>query len=204
MKSFATLTLLILALVTCGLLATSCGGDDPSTACTNCTPIVKPNLTKQADVLAYVELAYNKRNLSRYEEVLDEDFTFFPSSYDVQRRGFPQSWGRTEEVDFHAKLFDPNYGGTRRVKSLHLDLPDGSNIQWESFDSPIPGETWYRTTVSYEYSIEITPYTVRANSPGTQATFVIRNAGTEEAPHWQLVEMYDLGVPNSPAARSSI
>ena len=47
----------------------------------------------------------------------------------------------------------------------------------------------------YDFQIDVEPDMTYINNPGAKAQFTIRNAGTEEAPLWKLVEFRDLGDP---------
>src|SRR5512139_1219857 len=94
------LVVMLLALVA-GALA--CNDDDPV------TPPVTPGPTFQDrsekwHVLNNLELAYNMRNITRYDALLDENFTFYLTDKDVVA-GLPSYWGRADEVTVSQHLF---------------------------------------------------------------------------------------------------
>jgi hypothetical protein len=73
------------------------------------------NLQNKDDVLYNLELAYNERNPSEYNKLLDDNFTFIFSEADYNEGGvrFPQ-WDRTAEVRANAKILDQNLAGDKR------------------------------------------------------------------------------------------
>lgn len=182
-KSWALLVLL----ATTGVIA--CGGDNPADP----APVVPqvPIWTDPEDVLHNIELAYNKRRIDWYNAVLDENFTFFLAPGDVGGN-VPDSWNRADEIGLNQKLFDVNYT-TLPCQSIFMDIRTEDGETWtEIIPESAPNEIWYSATLYYDFKFEISPNTYIPN-PGSKATFIVRNAGTADAPHWQLVEMKDLG-----------
>ncbi len=167
--------------------------DDPTGSDLPPPPVFK-NLTQRGDVLHNLQLSYNRRNLQKYDELLDNDFTFHLSAGDVGG-GIPSQWDRSVEVAVHTNLFDPTYNGTTPAcESIEFDIDFEDGVSWTEFDSPtIPSEKWYSTTVSYHFVFEMEGDIHRINNPGSAAEFTVRNAGTEDAPQWRLVEVSDLG-----------
>jgi hypothetical protein len=150
-------------------------------------------LTQRADVLHNLELAYNRRNVAKYEELLDPSFTFFVAPGDVSQ-GLPEQWGWADEATIHARLFDNNYSGTAlRCEKIMLDVLFEDGVTWVEVE-PLssPGEKWYVATVLYVFRFDMEWDYHLISSPGAKAQFSVRNAGTDEAPRWQLVEMRDL------------
>jgi len=175
--------------------------DDPP-PCEDCDtgPARKfENLSKEWHVLNNIELAYTKRRIDKYDELLDENFTFFLSTGDVGG-GLPANWDRSTEIITNTNLFvsDPP-GDLPRCKDIEM------NVQWEDENlnptvawieiSTPGGEKWYTTTVFYDFQFDVEPDMTYINNPGAKAQFTIRNAGTEDAPVWKLVEFRDLGDP---------
>ncbi|HEX6944074.1 MAG TPA: hypothetical protein VF128_14195 [Gemmatimonadaceae bacterium] len=163
-------------------------------------------------VINNIELAYNQRKISYYEALLDENFTFFLSTGDVGG-SVPESWARDVEVQANTNLFSSNPpGDLLRVKSIKLDIlwetdpnsqtphPDGDLLIWATMPDMGPNlETWYTTTVFYDFQITIDLPNYEEDlhyysSSGSKAQFIVRNAGTVDAPRWALVEMRDLGA----------
>jgi len=140
-------------------------------------------------------VAYNGRNINRYQQILDANFTFFLSTGDVNN-GLPAQWGQAEEIDYNRKMFDKSYTGPNACKSIVMDVRIEDGIQWQSIVQE-SGETWYTCTVNYDFRIDVVPDKTFINNPGAKAQYTVRNAGTDAKPHWQLVEMRDLGDPSS-------
>ncbi len=155
-------------------------------------PAVIPLTTREA-VLNNVEAAYNKRDITRYEALLDPEFTFYLSVGDIGN-GLPEQWGYAEDVLYNSRMFDMSYIGPNRCTNIRFDLQFEEGVLWVSFaPSSHPDETWYTTTVFYDFQIDIVPDTRLLPPPGSRAYVTVRNAGTDADPHWRLVEMRDLG-----------
>jgi hypothetical protein len=184
--------LLFLALA---MLSLSCG-DDSTTPAPN-TPAFQ-DLSQKNHVLNNFELAHNKRDASHYTALLDDNFTFFYTEGDVGGSGTPVQWGRSEDVPITSALF-------ASVDKLDFDLSDPNGITWDTLPAPGGTEDWQITTVYYKYTIKIDDTTYIPNS-GAKMSLTVRNAGTEEAPQWKLVELHDLGGPSlrASARRSAV
>jgi hypothetical protein len=184
---------LLVLFTTAFVLALAC--DDTSGPC-GCPPVVRPvlkDLSQRNHVLDNIEAAYNYRRIDWYNGLLDQDFTFFLSTGDVNG-GLPASWNRAEEVDINTKLFDTSYTALP-AQNIFLDIRSEDGVSWMEFHpQSAPSETWYSTTLHYDYRFEISPNTY-IPAPGAQAVFTVRDAGVygKYAHHWQLVEFSDLG-----------
>lgn len=159
------------------------------------------DLTEKWHVLNNMELAYRKRKIERYSELLDNGFTFFLSAGDVGG-GLPTSWDRETEVTANTNLINTEQppAPIPRCKSIQMDIQwedDKGNpaLAWIEITPPNSTETWYTTTVFYDFQFDVEPDMTYINNPGAKAQFTVRNAGTEEAPKWLLVEFRDLGDP---------
>ncbi len=194
--------LLLLMLIAMVATAASCIFDPKSD-----TPVIPPNnqkfqnLSERWHVLNNVELAYTKRNLDKYDQLLDNDFTFFLSSGDVGG-GLPDSWDRNTEVQANTNLFstDQPPAPLKRCISIVMNVQweddqGKPNLAWIEFTPPNSSETWYTTTVKYDFKIDVEGDLTYINNPGSQAQFTVRDAGpVGDLPHhWQLVEFRDLG-----------
>jgi hypothetical protein len=148
------------------------------------------SLTQRSHVLNNFELAYNQRRVDMYNGILDANFTFFLSPGDVGG-GLPESWNRADEIDVNTKLFNKSYAALP-CQSIYVNLETDS-VQWTGYTpTSAPTETWYKATLHYNFKFEIAPR-FYISLPGASAEFAVRNAGTDSAPRWQLVEMRDLG-----------
>lgn len=198
MKRYVT-TIALAALV----FAVSCGGDDPQAPVVP-GPVVPPDPATGSAVLVNLELACNQRNVSEYERILDSGFMFYFAPSDVGG-SVPSEWGRTDEVAVISRMFTRATPPGSLVRSLTMDI-DSAIIQWLAIvPASAPDEIWYTTTAFYDFRMLIDPDAEYVTVPGTKAQFTVRNAGTDVAPRWRLVEMRDLGAPASaaPAAVAS-
>jgi hypothetical protein len=154
----------------------------------------KVPLTNKSAVLNNIEFAYNKRDFPTYDELLDLNFTFFYTEGDVGGSGVPVQWGRDVETQTTSGLLDKDKGADKIDMKIDWKDADGhSKVVW---NEQISGsETWYFTTVNYDFTIKIGDTTYIPNS-GAKAQFTVRNDGTAENPKWKLVEFRDLGGPS--------
>ena len=183
MKAWMLIGVLV---ATSGVMACGGGGDDPVAP----TPKI-PEPSTPGGVLTKIESAYNKRRIDWYNGVLDQNFTFYLAPGDVVGN-MPDSWNRADEIDLNTRLFDRNYA-TLPCQSIFMDIKSEEGLSWtEVIPESSPTETWYQSTIFYDFRFDISPNTFIPNT-GSKAVFTVRNAGTDEAPHWQLVEMRDLG-----------
>jgi hypothetical protein len=184
------------------LFALACGDD--TTEPKKCQDCEWPDPNTRANVLQTIELSYNKRNIQRYAAILDDDFIMYFASADVAAGKTPTQWGRQEEIDAARHMFDPAYDdpdqSSPRVLKLFLDVQWEDGVVWqEVHPESAPEETWYAGTVYYNIQLDVEPDNHLINSSGTKAQFTLRNAGTNETPRWQVVEMRDLSNVSVPA-----
>ena len=196
---FAALMVAVVALV-------ACGDDDPTGPVPN-QPADFKNLTEKSHVLNNIEVAYNRRNIQRYEQLLDQDFTFFLSTGDVGG-GLPSQWDRSTDITANTNLFavDPP-DDIPRCKNIEMNVEweddsGNSKVTWVEITTP-GGEKRYTTLVYYNFRFDVEPDMSYPNNPGAKVQFTMRNAGTDEAPQWKLVEMRDLGDPELVVRTSS-
>lgn len=151
-------------------------------------------LTSKSAVLNNIEVAYEKRRLDKYDELLDENFMFYLSDGDVGG-GLPDSWGRPDEILANTNLFSQSPPAEfPRCKRIQMDVQWEQGLSWtEIIPQSAPEETWYTTTVFYDFKIDVEPDMTYINNPGAKAQFTVRNLGTEEDQDWRLVEFRDLG-----------
>jgi hypothetical protein len=190
-----TLTLVVMLL---GILVVTACEDDPIRPSTS-SGLVRENLSQRWHVLNNIEYAYKTRRIDIYDELLNANFTFYFSPGDVNG-GSPVTFNRAEEKDATGRLFisneqtqNPPPDPVCRTIRLELVFEPGELIWVEVHPQAFPTETWYATTVFYTFTFEIEPNTTYIAQNGAKAQFVVRNTGTDQNPHWQLVEFRDLG-----------
>lgn len=189
-------SLIPIALVGVALLF-ACESDPTHTGCDPCPPPPGSfkSLTTREAVLSNLELSYNQRKITRLDELLDTDYAFFlePGRAVLS---IPEQWGRAEEMGVATLMFDPTLNDPRypTCRRISMDLSLETGVEWivvtpEAF----PDETWYTATIFYNFTIEMKPDNTYIAAEGSSAEFTVRNRGTDDAPHWQLVEMRDFG-----------
>ncbi|MDH4038544.1 MAG: hypothetical protein OEX18_13790 [Candidatus Krumholzibacteria bacterium] len=158
-------------------------------------PVVYQPLTTRVAVLNNLEAAYNNRNIGELDKLLDPEFSFHLSDGDVNG-GLPPQWNRATEMDVSTNLFSDTEDPLHRwplCTSIDFDL-DLSNPDWvDIVPPPVADEHWSMVTVFYDFQIAVNPDTKFYPYPGAKVRFTVRNNGTDENPHWQLVEAEDLG-----------
>jgi hypothetical protein len=149
------------------------------------------NLTEKSHVLDNIEYAYNNLRTDVYDALLDDNFTFFYTD-----AGTPVQWGRAEEVVTTSGIFS-------QASLVDLDIHSEDGVVWTEMH-PTPDETWYYTTVIYEFTIKIAD-TTYIPLPGSRAQFFVRDTGPTGSyqHHWQLVEFRDLGSGSMNATMAS-
>jgi hypothetical protein len=195
------MTLLFTAAMLSSLL-TSCIFDPKDDPCEDCdgdtsqTYLPVP-LESRTGVLNNLEVAYNRRHLNKYMEVLDTGFTFFFYSGDVGGE-IPAQWDRESEEQSNKNLFDVNYDDTDPsdgiqppVSKIFMDVKWEDGVQWQTVTQD-DGEKWYTATVFYNFDFQVGADDHFVNNPGSKAQFTVRNNGTDQAPDWKLVEFRDL------------
>jgi hypothetical protein len=149
-------------------------------------------LTEKDNVLVNIERAYVARRIEKYEEVLDDEFTFFLSSGDVGG-DIPEQWDKSEEILLNTRLFDKTYAA-KPCQKIEMDIRTEEGLSWTEFTpASAPTETWYTTTVYYEFRFFINP-DIYISEPGSRGVFTVRDIGPAPEHHWQLIEFRDLGA----------
>lgn len=158
------------------------------------TVVQLKDLTQRENVLNNIEYAYDNRRTDVYDQLLDQQFTFFFSPGDVGG-GLPEQWGRSDELTTVNYLFISNTqpvpaGPVCKSTSMDLNL---ENITWlEIIPEDYPTEVWSQATINYEFLFKMEGDLDYQSSIGAKAQFTVRNVGTDAAPHWQLVEFREL------------
>ena len=177
----------------------SCSDDDsnpvkPKEPAYKCLEVICP----RDNVLHNLQSAYNDRNISRYDELLDNDFVFYFSVYDVQY-GYVSSeyWSRAAEINANKNIFDPNYSNPTQepVQDIDLSLAYLSgDDEWTPIPAPdqvkYPGETWYQKIVTYNLTVQLSGE-FQYRGLNKQAEFTVRAATVESKQVWRIVVWRD-------------
>ncbi len=155
-----------------------------------------PVLNERWMVLNNFEYAWSKRNINVYDDLLDREFVFYFASGDVTA-GLPEQLNRVEELTIASYLMDPGFAGPYRCLSAHVDLVfDKDTITWtETIPASHPDETWYTTTVFYNFVLEFEGDITLIPRDGAKAQWTVRNVPKNGHDRWMLVEWRDLGAP---------
>lgn len=191
------ITVLAGCLVAGGVLSYGCNQDDPAKPEPPAAVEFK-DLTQKDDVLFNLELSYNERVINQYDKLLDDDFVFYFSRFDVDNNGTPEYWDRTTDVVVTEKILDGDRVNALSLVKLNLDYPDTS---WTEVSAPPSheGETWYRQTIGYDFKVQTrTGWEFRAHDKYVEIT--IRWDDTLK--HWRIVRMRDGAPPQAPGALS--
>ena len=169
-----------------------CGGFPPSQK-------LMP-LTSREAVLNNIQYAYYNRQIEVINALLDADFTFFFAPEDVGG-SIPEQWARVDELEATNSMFISNSQPVPigpQIRSMDFDVQFEEGVEWSSFTpGGFPSETWYYAEVGYSFTIEVAPDLTLISKHGSTAQFTVRNAGSEEVPHYQLVECRDRGATMS-------
>ena len=174
-----------------------CSDDDPVAPGPTTTTTKFKSLNKKDNLLFNLELAYNSRNINRFDELLDDNFIFYFGAMDFRDGNVDQpQWDRASEIAATRNLLDGNPG--REVPpadriSLDIRYPAGEE-EWVELTTLGPdasgGETLYEKTVDYNLTIVISEIDLTlTNSNARQASFVVRWDADREA--YQIIQWYD-------------
>ena len=166
--------------------------DKPPTSQYKCLEVTCP----RDNVLVNLQSAYNDRNISRYDELLDADFVFYFSTEDVLN-GTVEYWSRAAEINANKNMFDPNYSNPNQepVQDINLVLtyPEGDD-QWTQITPEdqvkYPGETWYQKIVGYNLTVQL-PGDFQYVGLNKQAAFVLRAATKDTKQSWKIIVWRD-------------
>jgi hypothetical protein len=154
-------------------------------------------LDTRDNVLNNLQAAYNQRNISQYDKLLDANFTFFFSPTDVQNGTVQFSqWDRAGEINATTNMFNPSFSPSQGAPISSIDLalsyPKGDNA-WtpvQPLDAvTYPNETWYEKTVTYSMTIVAGPNQFISNN--IDASFVVRQAEVNGETIWRIIAWRD-------------
>jgi len=176
---------LLPALLCAGILVFACSDEEQENCC-----LVDPgspgfeNLTERWHVLNNLEAAYNQRNSTEYDRIIDpDDFTFM---FTVSSSS--QSWGPVADKRATAALLQD-------AINIDLDIVLPDTLLWTPISpDSFPDETWYQVTVIYMFVMRFNrdPETtfLTANQPLT--SLIVRPYDDNGTERWRLVEWTDL------------
>jgi len=150
------------------------------------------------NVLNNLQAAYNDRNISRYDELLDADFIFYFSAADVSGGVVSgEYWSRAAEINANKNMFDPNYSNPTQEPVQDIDLslvyPAGDD-QWTQVTPEdqvkYPDETWHQKIVTYNLTVQL-PGDFQYVGKNKQAQFTVRAATADSKQIWQIVVWRD-------------
>lgn len=156
------------------------------------------DLTQKEHVLINLQRAYNQRVYNEYNKLLDADFVFFFDLGDVGGNGgtIPEQWTREAELNATANMFNPNYTGSPHpITAIDLTLDGLSNLVWvpmQPQDPKFAGETWYFTTVPYNFNIQAQPDITYIQSGNPKAQYTVRSIDIDGTTYWRLVQWRDI------------
>ena len=169
----------------------------------------KPLNGPRDNVLFNLQKIYNERDIDRYDELLDDNFVFYFSGYDVEGGLVVNPiWSRASDFCATKNMFDPNFSkpdvGPVGNIQLALSYPTGDD-KWTPITPPenhvtYAGETWYEKVVTY--CLTVTAGDQQFIGCDLNASIVVRKATVEGFPNtiWRIVVWRDdtgarLGVP---------
>jgi hypothetical protein len=183
----------------CALVTISACEDDPTSPPPPGSQAGQLDLTQKWHVLNNIEYAYKTRRPDVYDELVDQNFTFFFAPGDVGGN-IPEQWGRPDELSATTALFNSNLQtgppyDDPYCRSIRLDMQyDKDTMTWvEVVPDDFPNERWYVATVFYTFTFEVWPDITYIPQNGARAQFTVRNSGTDQQPRWELAEFRDLG-----------
>jgi hypothetical protein len=184
----------VLVVLAAALLMVACG-EDTTLPPDGPHPQTFQNLSEKWHVLNNFELAHNKRVIYRYDELLDDNYTFFFDT--VQNHAVVTiQWGRETDVPATAALL-------ANVSSIDFDLVDLQKVTWtEKTATDNSNEKWYVGVRFYHFTVKIGSTTYTGVESG-QLSFTVRNSGTVDTPRWKLVELRDLAQVTAPPATAA-
>jgi hypothetical protein len=175
--------------MSCILLFAACddGNLAPLSSITSDVPTAYKDLEIRENVLFNLELAYDERNLSQVDRLLDDDFVFYFGETDRTSYGMPDYWLRPAEVMATSNLFDANYSPPNLEPVTKIDFELSYSDLWHPIAATgqHAGETWYSKAVVYYLRADAGSVLFLAENK--RAAFVVRQEGRE----WRLVEVYD-------------
>ncbi len=183
--------LILLAGLLCLAIFLSCDDDIPTAPPP--IKIVYPNLEEKDEIFEYLSLAYNHRNYSRYEKLLDDNFNFRFGDDDYNSGRTDRDWNRTAELTSASRLLGgyvhPAYGAVAQIK---LSIQPQGQIWTEipKSDLPYTGETWYQKSIIYQLTAT-TNTGIELRGFNINAFFIIRQSEVDGKNIWRIVQWND-------------
>jgi hypothetical protein len=191
-----TAYLLVLIIAAVGLVS-SCILDPKEKPPDVTTPPTRTyqDLTQRDHVLNNLEVAYNDRDITHYDELLDSAFVFFfsPADYNDPDNPTDVSWDRAKEIRSATNIFSRQ--GADPVVALDLRLSYVAD-NWTAIepDDPVnyPDQMWYYKTVVYNLSVETEKGTTYKGID-LKAAFIVRQVErkSDGKQIWQIMRWRD-------------
>lgn len=190
---------IILIVALAMLSVTACSDDTTGPPPQNQATTGYHDLSQRWHAIHNMEMAWNDRSVTRYDQALDANFKFYFSLGDIGNNGIPESWDRPTEMVAVGNMFDPSYVGALRITDISFDVdfdptdPNGT-ISWTEVSpgpGPFDGETWYQTILNYDYTIKADPDLTFITQGNMKAQYTLRKDPTDNK--WRIVEIRDLG-----------
>jgi hypothetical protein len=162
-------------------------GDDPPE-----TKVQYKVRTSPENVIYNLGSAYKDTNLDEYLACLADNFEFILNPDDVNNpdNDLPESWGKTEEENIHARMFGE--GDTTGVDNIDLTLTY-QNSQWYQGEDPVdPSDDTWEFLEGTDLRVTIGEWTFLANAD-QRFTFQIdpNEVGQNGEDLWEIVVWRD-------------
>jgi hypothetical protein len=127
------------------------GGGDPT------PPVVWKDLTHKDDVIENFVNAYNKADITHYQQLLHPDYTFYLQKADVTNG--KEFFTRTEDVNIQTEMFKATRGqatnASLNADKLELSILSGSWLAVDSIGNQPCNDCW-KTTREYTITLIFT------------------------------------------------
>jgi len=181
---------MLAALAIACLVFTACD-DDPAEP-KKVTPSAYQDLTQEWHVLNNLAEAYDDKNVTRFEELLDAaSFVFYFDPGDVGGQlNIPTQWDYAAELQSATNMFTGEPGlNDNPILTIDLFLFDIENVAWSDVSAhpDFPGETLREAVVRYDYFIDTTKDLQHITAGEPVARLIVRNVGGT----WKIARWYD-------------
>ncbi len=152
-----------------------------------------PDLGEIDNIFEYLALAWNRCDVDRYADILDEDFTHFRSESGYGSSADHRIWDRDAELECFKRMCRIEYDREKYGDVATIDfalIPEGLWIEVPQTAPPYAGETWYLKTVSYRLNVT-TNTGWKVHHSDIKALFFIRQAEVDGKNIWRIIQWRD-------------